>query len=90
MQQGETSGEYDALMSEAIAQAKAAEAAGDADVRQFLTDVIAAVGGAEHPSGSAGVGAAGSARAWRLPTPVRFVNRPRPPCPARGCGAGGS
>ncbi len=33
------------------------EASTEEKVRQFLADVIAAVGGAEHPSGSAGVGA---------------------------------
>ncbi len=34
------------------------EAAKDADVRQFLTDVLATVGGAPHPSGRRGVGPA--------------------------------
>ena len=32
------------------------EASGEENVRQFLTDVISAVGGAEHPSGKPGVG----------------------------------
>ena len=33
------------------------EAGGDEEVRQFLADVVAAVGGAPHPSGKLGVGA---------------------------------
>lgn len=31
------------------------EAAGDAEVRRFIADVIACVGGAEHPSGAVGI-----------------------------------
>ena len=34
------------------------EAAGDAEVRSFIADVVATVGGAPHPSGSPGVGQA--------------------------------